>query len=232
MKNKILNYFSKLELAIWLISIVLITSSFLIFDRTNYLTLIASLIGATSLIFCAKGNPFGQILMIIFSIIYGLISYFFTYYGEMITYIGMTMPMAVLSFFSWIKNPSRRNKSEVKVNQIMFKEWFLILFLTTIVTLSFYFILSYFNTKNLVLSTLSVATSFIAVYLTFRRSPLYAVAYALNDIILIVLWSYASSISIEYIPVVICFIVFLANDLYSYINWKKLFKLQNQITID
>ncbi len=59
MKN-FFSYFSKLEMALWWASVFLIIASFLVFDRTNYLTLIASVIGVTSLIFNAKGNPFGN----------------------------------------------------------------------------------------------------------------------------------------------------------------------------
>lgn len=51
-------YFTKGEIALWCISMSLIVVSFFIFDRENYLTLVASLIGVTSLIFNAKGNPF------------------------------------------------------------------------------------------------------------------------------------------------------------------------------
>ena len=83
--KKLVNYFSKIEIALWTISMIAIIISFLVFDRTNYLTLYASLIGVTSLIFCAKGNPFGQLLMIVFSLLYGIISYKFAYYGEMVT---------------------------------------------------------------------------------------------------------------------------------------------------
>ena len=43
-------------------------------QTTNDLALTASFVGVTSLIFCAKGNPFGQLLMIVFSVIYGIIS--------------------------------------------------------------------------------------------------------------------------------------------------------------
>jgi nicotinamide riboside transporter PnuC len=98
-----LNYFTKNELRLWAISVLLIVGSFFIFDKTNYLTLIASLIGTTSLIFNAKGNPFGQLLMIVFSVLYGTISLSFKYYGEMITYLGMTGPMALFALISWLK---------------------------------------------------------------------------------------------------------------------------------
>ncbi|MBE6696263.1 MAG: nicotinamide riboside transporter PnuC [Ruminococcaceae bacterium] len=103
--KSLLKYFSKTEIILWCASVALITVSFCLFDRESLLTLLASLIGVTSLIFNAKGNPFGQLLMVIFSLLYGIISYSFSYYGEMITYLGMTMPMAIFALISWLKNP-------------------------------------------------------------------------------------------------------------------------------
>lgn len=224
--SKLLNYFSKTEILLWCCSSFAIILSALIFDRGNYFTLISSIIGVTSLIFNAKGNPIGQILMIIFSILYGIISYAQAYYGEMITYLGMTMPMSLIALVSWIKNPYKGNKSEVKVNSINKREYYFAGGLTLIVTVAFYFILRYFNTANLIVSTVSVTTSFIAVYLTFRRSPYFAVAYALNDVVLIVLWVYASFSNLTYVSVVVCFIAFLFNDLYGFYSWKKMEKRQ------
>lgn len=107
----LLTYFSKGELFLWGSSVFVIFFSFFVFDRVNYLTLSASLIGVTSLIFSAKGNPFGQLLMLIFSLLYGWISWGVSYYGEMITYLGMTAPMALFALISWLKNPYKGNKS-------------------------------------------------------------------------------------------------------------------------
>ena len=104
----------------------------------------------------------------------------------MITYLGMTMPMAIFALISWLKNPFNGNKSNVKVNSITAKETIFMCLITFLITAIFYFILKFFNTANLVPSTLSVTTSFLAVYLTFRRSPYFAVAYATNDIVLII----------------------------------------------
>ena len=200
--------------------------SFMVFDRSNYLTLCASLIGVTSLIFCAKGNPFGQILMIVFSIIYGIISYSFSYYGEMITYLGMTLPMCVFALVSWLKNPYKDNKSEVAVAKLKKKDIPLIIISALAVTIAFYFILKHFNTANLLPSTFSVTTSFIAAFLTYKRSPFFALAYATNDIVLIILWVLATKEDISYISVIICFVVFLFNDLYGFSNWLRMQKRQ------
>ena len=229
--TKLKNYFSKTDITVWLSSVILIITSFCIFDKESYLTLCASLIGVTSLIFNAKGNPFGQFLMVIFSLLYGIISYTFAYYGEMITYLCMTMPMATFALISWLKNPFNGNKAEVKVNSITTKETIFMWLITVLITAIFYFILKFFNTANLVPSTLSVTTSFLAVYLTFRRSPYFAVAYATNDIVLILLWILASFSDIRYISVVVCFVSFLLNDIYGFISWQKMKTRQSQTTL-
>jgi len=221
-----INYFSKGELALWCVSVTLILVSFLIFDKERYLTLAASLIGVTSLIFNAKGNPFGQFLMIIFSVLYGIISLTFSYYGEMITYLGMTAPMALFALISWMKNPYEGNTAEVKVNQLERKEYYFMSLLAVMVTVIFYFILKAFHTANLIMSTVSVTTSFLSVYLTFRRSPFFALAYAANDVVLIILWTMATLTDITYLSVIICFVVFLVNDIYGFINWSKIQKRQ------
>lgn len=220
-------YFTPAERLLWLSSVALIVGSYLFFRSDAPLTLCASLIGVTSLIFNARGNPIGQALMLIFSALYGIISYSFAYYGEMLTYLGMTMPMAVISLVSWLKNPYNGNKAEVKVNHIRPGEHIFMWITAVLVTAAFYFILEYFNTSNIIPSTISVTTSYIAVYLTFKRSPYYAVGYAANDIVLIVLWVMASAHNKMYISVVVCFAVFLVNDIYGFISWQKMKQRQS-----
>ena len=220
--RKMFDYFSKTEMYLWSISVSVILISFCVFDRSNYMTLCASIIGVTSLIFSAKGNPIGQLLMVVFSLLYGIISYTFAYYGEMVTYLGMTMPMAIFALVSWLRNPYNGNKSEVKVNNIGKKEVAYMWIGTLMVTVLFYYILEYFDTANLIPSTLSVTTSFLAVYLTFRRCPYFALAYAANDIILIALWILVSIVDVRYLSVVVCFGAFLANDIYGFISWQRM----------
>lgn len=224
--TELLTYFTTGEIILWSFSTVLILLSFCVFDGESFLTLIASLIGVTSLIFNAKGNPFGQFLMIVFSVLYGVISYTFSYYGEMATYLGMTAPMALIALISWIRNPYQGNKSEVKVNRLSKREYIFMCFMALAVTAIFYFILDGFHTANIVPSTISVTTSFVSVYLTFRRSPFYALGYAANDVVLIVLWTLAAIKDSSYISVIVCFCCFLINDVYGFISWRKMEKRQ------
>ena len=219
---------SKFEMFLWLISLFLITLSFLSTKEKDYLSLSASLIGATALIFVAKGYVIGQVLTVVFSLFYGAISLHFRYYGEMITYLGMTAPIALMAVISWIKHPYK-DSNEVKVERLS-KRLKIILSLTApAVTFIFYFILKFLGNESLFFSTLSVTTSYTASYLTLFRSPFYALAYAMNDIVLIILWVIAAISSPSCLPMVLCFITFLLNDIYGFYNWSRMQKRQQSI---
>lgn len=206
---------------LWSISMLIVTVSNLVGGSFDVLTLAATWVGITSLIFAAKGNVWAQFLMVAFSILYGIISFRFRYWGEMITYLGMTLPMAVWSAVTWLRNPSAGSKSEVTIRKLEKKHFLFLLVLSIVVTGAFYFILRWFETPNIVFSTLSVTTSFLAASLTMLRSSYYALGYAANDLVLIVLWGLAAAKDPVYIPVIINFMIFFMNDMYGFISWKK-----------
>lgn len=217
----------KREWAIWIGSLVLISAAFLFSSHRDYLSLVASLVGVTALIFVAKGDPLGQALTVVFAVFYSIISIKFRYYGEMITYLGMTAPIALSAMISWLRHPYKQGENEVKVAHVGAKKWAVLLVLTAAVTAVFYFILRYFNTANLPISTVSVATSFIAASLTFLRSPLYGLGYAANDIVLIIMWIMATMEDPSYLPMIVCFSVFFINDCYGFLNWQRIRQRQS-----
>ena len=227
--NRLRHYFTPFERALWLCSAGLIVLSAVLFRGGGTLSVITSLIGVTSLIFAAKGNPVSQALMIVFSLLYGWISWTFSYYGEMITYLGMTMPMAAWSLIAWLRHPFAGRRAQVAVSRLRAGEIVFLAVLTAAVTTGFYFILRAFHTANLLPSTLSVATSFAAAYLTARRSAWFALAYAMNDLVLIVLWLLASLTDTSYITVLVCFAVFFINDLYGFLSWMEMRKRQKTV---
>ncbi len=222
-----LKYFTVGEICLWLSTVTLIVTMFCIFDRSKPLNLAASLIGVSGLILVAKGNPIGQVFNIAFAAIYGYISFTQKYYGEMITYLCMSAPMAIVALISWLRHPYSGRKTEVKVAEVKPKTIVIVLLLAAAVTVAFYFILSALGTANIITSTISVTTSFTAVSLNALRSPYFALAYLLNDVVLIVLWSMAAVGDISYMSVVAGFIAFLANDTYTFLNWRRLKRRQN-----
>lgn len=219
-------YFSRFELALWLGSLAAILLAYLLCRGGEWLYLFTSLLGATALIFVSKGNVAGQVLTVLFSLLYGFISWTYRYYGEMITYLGMTLPIAVASVVAWLRHPWRGRRSEVQVNRLPAREYAVIAAAGLAVTLLFWFVLERLHTANLLLSTVSVFTSFAAVVLSMRRSPYYALAYAANDVVLIALWLLATWDNPSYAGMVICFAAFLVNDGYGFFNWRRMERRQ------
>lgn len=212
---------TRFEWGLWIASLVVVAASFLLSPAMDWLNLTTSLIGVTALIFLAKGMLLGQVLGIVFSVFYGLVAYSFGYYGEVLTYVLMTLPMSVVAFVQWLRNPYKEG-GEVAVARISARQVVAMVLSTLAVTALFYFVLGRLGTPNLIVSTISIATSFAAVYLTALRSPYFALGYALNDVVLVVLWVLAAIEDPSYTPMIACFVMFLANDLYGFVNWRRM----------
>lgn len=215
---------NKFERILWIVSLTVVAASFVAGGSGDLLTLAASLTGVTALIFIARGDVMGQLLTVVFSLLYAAVSWEFRYYGEMATYVGMTMPIAAASVVTWLKNPYSEN--EVAVGSMTLRKWLILIAADIVATVLFYFILKALGTANLLFSTISVATSFLAAGLAMLRSPFYAAAYASNDLVLIVLWVYASFSDLSFLPMVLCFVMFFVNDMYGFYSWRKMFRRQ------
>lgn len=225
---KITNPFKSLNLFEWILwgaSVLMIIVSSVVSGKSSALECISSLVGVTALIFVAKGLVIGQALTVVFSVMYGIVSLQFHYWGEMITYLFMSAPIALFATIEWIRHPYK-DTDVVEVSRVSKKQIIVMCILGAVTTAVFYFILKALDTPNIIFSTLSVTTSFVAAYLTYLRSPYYGIGYGLNDVVLIVLWILASIKDISYLPMVMCFVMFLANDLYGFFNWKRLSKQQ------
>ena len=220
-----IKHLSLFERALWGGSALTVCASYLLSGGFDRLSLIASLVGVTALIFIAKGDVLGQLLTVLFSILYAVISWRSRYFGEMITYLGMTMPIAVLSVVTWLRNPY--SEQEVKVSRLSRGSILRLLAAALLVTAVFYFILKTCGTANLPVSTLSITTSFTASSLMMLRSPYYALAYALNDIVLIVLWLTEALHNPAVLPMTACFLTFFINDLYGFRSWRHMERRQD-----
>ena len=228
MKNflKSWNLFEKLFL---LISLLIIIICFFLGTDKNILSLVTSILGVITVIFGAKGLVWAPVVNLLYNIVYIILSYTQGFYGEVLIYIFMMTPINIAMIISWLKNKSKEDENIVEVNKLNKKEYILLFGFTLIVAVGFYFILKALNTTALFISTISLIDSFIATYLLYRRCSNYALSYIVNDIILIVLWLYAiRNNGIAYLPMVLSFLVFLVNDIYGLISWKKRERKQNE----
>ncbi len=219
---KIFKNFTVTEWVIWLFSIISVVVAGIAVGESDILAILSSAVGAASLVFIAKGDIFGQFLVIAGAILYAAVSYKLAYYGEMIISAVMVLPISVMSVITWARHRYKEEVREIEIGYIKKPELLFILAGAAVVTFVFYFILEYFNTSRLIISTVSVATSFSAACLLVKRSPYYAFAYILNDVVLIIMWSLAAADDIAYLSMAVCFGVYFINDLYGLINWRRI----------
>ncbi len=225
---KIINPFAnltKFEWILWVSSICVTIISYLFSGSGGLFEMFSTLVGVTALIFVAKGYVIGQALTVVFGLMYAYTSFQCKYYGEMITYLFMAAPIALMATIEWIRHPYK-DTDVVEVSRVNKKQIAIMCGLSVIVTAILFFALKYMGTANLLFSTISVTTSFVAAYLTYLRSPYYGLGYAANDVVLIILWVLMSVEDISYLPMISCFVMFLANDLYGFFNWRRLSKQQ------
>ena len=224
--KRIFGSFTRFEIVLLIFSLLVTTVPFFALGNRAWIYLAASVLGVLSLTFTSKGNVLGEVLMVAFSILYGIISWSYAYYGEMVTYLGMTLPISLFSIVSWLRHPSAAGHTEVRVARLGFRDYLVSFLPGVAVTVPFWFLLRHFQTPNLPISTLSVFTSFAAAWLTVKRSPAYALAYAANDVVLIVRWVLAAIASRPYWAMVACFFAFLLNDIYGLFHWLRMRKRQ------
>ncbi len=216
--------------------ILLITSPLIvllvgIIFKNNLLTIITSIVGIICALLLAKGLASGQFFGIAIVILYSIVSYKNGFYGEMLIYLIIMLPMYIWGIIEWLKYKNRETKS-VEVNSIKWKEWLIVAICSIIAFIGFYFLLKALNTKELIVSTLSVVDNIFAVYLLARRSKYGFVSYIINDFILIVLWGIPIiQGNLLLIAMLINPIVNLINDTYGVINWTKMQRKQNNKTI-
>ena len=96
------------ERGLWLFSVAVVALAGVLGGQTTAAGVLGPVIGVTALIYIARGAVLGQVLMVVFSLVYGYLSFQCQYYGEMVTYMGMTGPISAMTVVTWLRHPARR----------------------------------------------------------------------------------------------------------------------------
>ena len=200
------------------ITIVLIAG---ILSSSNLLTISCSIMGITCVITQAKGKLISQFIGFILVVLYSILSFQNKYYGEVLIFIFIMMPLFIVGIVSWIRNINKETNTVVK-NELSKKEWIVLLIISIILFVGLYYLLKYFNTQQLLISTLSMITSLFGTYLVARRSKYAFLFYMGNDIILLILWGLpVVNGELGLIPMIFNPIINFINDIYGWKSWNK-----------
>ena len=194
--------------------------------KSDLLTISCSIVGIITALLLAKGKNLGQVFGLLITILYSIVSFKNKYYGEVLIYALLMLPMYIIGIITWINHKNEKTNS-VEINTINKKEWIIVSIVFVGVFICIYCLLKAFNTNELVVSTISVLASLFAVYLQIRRSKYSFSFYMVNDIILMFLWG-MPVVRGSYIlfPMLLNPTINLINDAYGFYNWKKTEKIQ------
>lgn len=227
MKNKWFKNWTVFEKVFLFLGTAAAVAAFIVFKGT-WTDLGYTLLYLWTALLLAKGKYACYIIGVISTFFYAFVSYSNAYYGETIIAMCCTLPLMVIGLVNWIKNQD--NTKTVIVKEIAKKELVLLLLSQAVMAIGYYFLLKAFNTNNLIVSTLSIVASLVATYLTARRSEHGFIGFIINDIILIVLWSIpVVKGDTTLVPVLLCPILLLINDIYGSYNWGKIKKRQKKL---
>ncbi len=217
--------YNKFEI-IWMLTSIISTVILGIIFKSKIVIITCSVVCIITAILQAKGKVESQFFSIIVCGLYSYISYGNKYYGEVIFYLLIMLPMSIGGIISWMTHKSEKTHT-VEVNKINLREWLLIAFVTIAAFIGLYNLLKYFNTNELIVSTFSMIASLLAVYLLVRRSKYCFIFYLLNDIISIILWVLpVIAGNLLLIPMIIEPLALLISDTYGAFNWNKIEKKQ------
>lgn len=214
------NLYEKLYLSLGIIITIFIT----IISKSSIISMLYVITYITNALLASKGRPECYIFGFTGIIFYGYLSYTQKYYGELIILIFMSIPVMIMGVISWLNN---KIDNTIIINTLSKKEIFLAIFSQILMFGIYYQILKYFNTNMLIVSSLSIIASLLALYFGSRRSEISYYFYLLNDIIGITLWitpiinGEDGIISVIFGPLLL-----FINDIYGVYNWKKLKKEQ------
>ena len=215
------NTWTLFEILFMLFSIVALVVCFVLSEEKSLFSLTCSILGVIAVLTVAKGLFWAPYINLIYNTAYAILSYTQGFYGEFIIGMFLMNAICVITIISWLKNRKKEDARVVEINKIKGREYIFLVCGIILLTVAFYFILKLLNTNKLIVSTISLVGSVVASYLMLRRSSYYAIGFIFNDIVLIVMWSLNMVTNgIGYLPTVICFIIFLFNDVYGFIHWK------------
>lgn len=236
-KYFILEFWEKI--LFWVTSIFLILSFIfaLIFNIVDgeilfFFSIIASFMGILGVLYAEKRNLFTYFTGLVHVLLYGLIAFVSSLYGDFLLNILFFIPMQFVGYFIWRKNLDVNKKDEVKVVQINKKWYFLIAFsFIAFYGISFFFLNLSSDPAPFADSTsttLSIVGMFLMVFGLWEQW----VAWIVVNLATIFMWFVViiNSNDLATLPILYMWCVYLLLSIVGLIKWKS--KLKTQIVTE
>lgn len=183
-------------------------------------SVLAAVLGVIFVVLCAKGKWYCFFFGIIHSLLYGLISWDETLYGEAILKIGYAIPMHICGLFLWYRTTSRRTFEVIHRN---LDGWgkFTVVFLMTVLTFLLGDVLRLWGDELPYIDAFTTVASVHAAWLMVNRYAEQWSLFIIINVVSILMWLYRYADDGGSIGMVVMWIIWTINSIYGWFKWNK-----------
>lgn len=188
--------------------------------KDNKIALLSAICGMTYSLLAGKGKVYCYFFGILSTFFYGYISFINALYGNVLLNLLYYLPMQIWGFFSW-KNNLKKSQNEIYKTKLLPKSRIILLSITIVSTIIFYFILKQLGDKIPSIDSITTIFSMLGMYLTVKRCieqwPIWIIVNGLS----VVMWVIACLNGSNCFATIFMWLVYFILGFYFLYNWHK-----------
>ena len=182
--------------------------------------IISAICGILYTVLAGKGKPSCYLFGLCGSGFYSLLSFQNALWGNLLLYLLYYIPMQILGYFRWKKH-LKSDKSEIIKIRLPKKDLFVLLSVTTLLTIILAFILAFFKDAHPILDSITTIFSIGGMYLTVRRAVEQWYFWITVNLLSLIMWLQVTLGGARVWSTVIMWAVYLFLAVYFCIEWHK-----------
>lgn len=192
--------------------------------QDTWIGLTASLTGMLCVVLTAKGKISSFYWGLINILTYSYLAWRSAYFGDVALNMLYFLPMTFFGIYYWKKNARDKDKKEVKVKILSWKEKSIWAILSVMGTIVLGLILMMLKGTLPFIDASTTIFSIVATILLTKRATDQWIYWILVDVLSIAMWAYIFFTSGSDISMLVMWTAYLVNACYGYYNWRKLEK--------
>lgn len=222
MKELFINEFKgwKLWEITWLLATCVIITGVSIYLGDTLMGIISATTGVASVVCTGKGKLSAFVFGLVNSILYAIIAYRATLYGETMLNGLYYVPMQFYGFYVWSKHMNRET-AEVDKRHMTWKERIFWVVATTVGTIGYGFILKYLGDAMPFIDSFTTVSSVVAMIISVRMFAEQWWLWTAVDVFTVIMWLKAYMLGNESVATLLMWVVYLGNAIIMLIKWEK-----------
>lgn len=204
----------------WLLSACIVITGLSIYWQDSIMGIISSLTGVACVVCTGKGKLSAYIFGVINCILYSIISYKATLYGETMLNAIYYLPMQFYGFYIWKNNISSETLEVKKIRMTNLKR-ITVMAIILLGTFSYGLILEKMGDAIPFIDAFTTVSSIVAMYLSVKRFSEQWWIWIAVDVFSVIMWAKAYMLGSESVATLLMWTVYLFNAIIMCYKWQK-----------